>query len=92
MYRQPYSVKIIRNTLIYIFFLVSTFRLITIVYVQGFDQAIVLTVLFGAPVVMGGVVAATILPAPLSNEALRKFAFSLLLLSGCYSIAQVIFS
>lgn len=82
MYRQPDRIAAIRATLICFFSVMSALRLVVVVWTEPVGESFVGLALLGAPVVMFAAVAARRFPPPLSNQALRRFAFGLLLLSG----------
>lgn len=82
MYRQPDSIAAIRATLLSLFSLVALLRLGAVLWTEPLDKTVVSLFLLGAPAVMIAAIAARHFPPPLSNDALRRGAFGLLLISG----------
>ncbi len=82
MYRQPDRIAAIRATLITVFSVTAMLRLIAVLWTEPVGETFVGLAVLGAPVVLFAAIAARRFPPPLSNQALRRFAFSLLLLSG----------
>ncbi|MFC6671052.1 TSUP family transporter [Marinobacterium aestuariivivens] len=82
MYRQPDSMLAVRATLLCLFSVTAVLRLSAVLWTEPLDSRVVSLFLLGAPAVMLAAIAARHFPPPLSNDALRRFAFGLLLLSG----------
>lgn len=82
MYRQPDSVAAIRATLLCLFGVTGVIRLSAVLWSEPLDPALPGLLLLGAPVVMLFAVMARRFPPPLSNAAMRRLAFGLLLFSG----------
>ncbi|UTW11148.1 sulfite exporter TauE/SafE family protein [Marinobacterium rhizophilum] len=82
MYRQPDRIASIRATLIWFFSLMSALRLVAVLWTEPVGESFVGLAVLGTPVVVLAAMAARRFPPPLSSQALRRFAFGLLLLSG----------
>lgn len=82
MYRQPDTVATIRATLLLIFSMTAVVRLSAALWVQSLDNGVLLLCLIGAPIVILATLAARQYPLPLSNLAMRRFSFGLLMVSG----------
>ncbi|NVK41726.1 MAG: sulfite exporter TauE/SafE family protein [Oceanospirillaceae bacterium] len=82
MYRQPDSMLAVRATLLCLFSVAAVLRLSAVLWSEPLDSRVLSLFLLGAPAVMLAAIAARRFPPPLSNNALRRLAFVLLLLSG----------
>ncbi|WP_020681216.1 sulfite exporter TauE/SafE family protein [Marinobacterium rhizophilum] len=82
MYRQPDSMAAIRATLLCLFSVTAVLRLSAVLWVEPLDPSLIGLFVLGAPTVMLAAIAARHFPPPLSNTALRRLAFGLLLFSG----------
>ncbi|TYL48953.1 TSUP family transporter [Marinomonas sp. IMCC 4694] len=82
MYRQPDSQAKIRATLLSIFFCTGLIRVGFISATQSLNITTLLLCALGFPVVALSAYLAKRYPLPISNQVMRRVAFSLLLLSG----------
>lgn len=81
-YRQPLAQTMIRDTLLAIFTINSVQRLAVVGYQGAIDTAVLLVAATAVPVVLIFTWLGKRFPPPLSDEAMRRVAFVLLLLSG----------
>lgn len=89
-YRQPLSVAEIRTTLLAIFALTTTLRTAVVGVAGGLTVEVWLLFGIGFPVVLLGTWAGRAFPPPVAETALKRIAFTLLLLMGCASIARAL--
>lgn len=82
LYRQPFAPATIRDTLVLIFAVNAIFRLVLVSGSGNFPLHVLAWALLAAPVVTATTYLAKRWPPPLPVLALRRMAFSLLLLSG----------
>lgn len=88
LYRQPFSLDLVRSTLLMVFACTSASRT-AYVYVSGsLESSIVWLSLIAIPVVAGVTMVARRYPPPLSNEQLRKLVFTVLMAIGVYLVSN----
>ena len=88
MYRQPDSLKTIRTTLLLVFAITSIMRLGFVMGTQEVSMQTYLLSAIGFPAVALAAMAARYFPIPISANAMRRFAFTVLLASGVSLIVQ----
>ncbi|GGO86238.1 membrane protein [Marinobacterium nitratireducens] len=84
MYRQPDSIAAIRATLLCLFSVAAVLRIGAVAAIGSVNESMIALSVTGAPVVWLGALVARRFPPPLSNEALRRIAFGILLFSGVF--------
>lgn len=89
-YRQPLRVAEIRTTLLASFALTTSFRTVAVGISGGLTREVWTLFLVGVPVVLAGTWAGARFPPAVSEPALKKLAFVLLLLMGGWSIARAL--
>jgi uncharacterized protein len=89
-YRQPLTVAAIRTTLLAGFALTTSFRTVVVGVGGGLTAEVWILFLTGLPLVLAGTWAGRSLPPPVSEAALKRLAFTLLLVMGCWSMARAI--
>jgi uncharacterized membrane protein YfcA len=82
MYRQPDAIATIRATLLCAFSITAVVRLSAVLWMQSIDSAVVGLCLLGAPIVIIATLVARHYRLPLSDLAMRRFSFGLLMVSG----------
>ena len=89
-YRQPFEINVIRNMLLAVFVCTSASRSL-FVGVQGeLDQDILLLSACALPVVALSTVLGRRFPPPLSQQAMRRMVFFILMLIGLYLIVKAV--
>ncbi|EAQ65046.1 hypothetical protein MED121_10010 [Marinomonas sp. MED121] len=88
MYRQPDSLRTIRITLLLVFALTSIMRLSFVILTQDVSMQTYLLSAIGFPAVILAAIAARYYPLPISANAMRRFAYAILLASGVSLIIQ----
>lgn len=91
-YRQPLTVAQIRTTLLASFALTTTFRTVVVGYAGGLTREVWALFAIGVPVVLLGTWAGRRFPPPVSEEAMKRAAFALLVVMGGWSIARAVFA
>lgn len=81
-YRQPVAQRVIRDSLLLIFSINSVQRIAVVAWLGDLTPDILLIALTAIPVVLGFTWLGRRFPPPVSDHALRRVAFVLLLLSG----------
>lgn len=89
-YRQPLSVAAIRTTLLAGFALTTSLRTGVVGVGGGLTGEVWILFLTGLPLVLAGTWAGRNLPPPLSEAALKRLAFTLLLAMGCWSVGRAL--
>lgn len=89
-YRQPLSIAEIRTTLLATFALSTTFRTISVGYAGGLTAPVWRLFLIGLPLVLLGTWAGRRLPPPVSDAALKRMAFALLMAMGSWSVVRAL--
>ncbi|MDZ7669231.1 MAG: sulfite exporter TauE/SafE family protein [Gammaproteobacteria bacterium] len=89
-YRQPLTVAQIRTTLLASFALTTTFRTLVVGYAGGLTREVWLLCLIGLPVVLAGTWLGRGFPPPVAEITLKRLAFGLLVLMGCWSMARAL--
>lgn len=89
-YRQPLTVAEIRTTLLASFALTTTFRTVVVGAAGGLTVEVWLMFGVGLPLVLLGTWAGRRFPPPVSEMTLKRLAFALLILMGCWSIARAL--
>lgn len=87
-YRQPLSVAEIRATLLASFALTTTFRTLAVGYAGGLTAEVWQLFLFGLPLVLLGTWAGRNFPPPVSDAALKRMAFAVLVMMGAWSVIR----
>lgn len=87
-YRQPLPVATIRTTLLVTFALTTTVRTLVVGVAGGLTREVWVLCLIGVPVVLLATWAGRRYPPPVSETALKRLAFALLLVMGSWSIAR----
>jgi uncharacterized membrane protein YfcA len=88
VYRQPLAVVEIRNTLLAVFALTTSLRLGVVGLSGGLTVEVWLVALLGLPLVLLGTWLGRSFAPPLSDVALKRVAFGLLLLMGSWMVAR----
>lgn len=81
-YRQPAPAEAIRNTLVLMFAMASSFRLVLVVATGGYDAATLKLALMSLPIVVLVTWLARRFPPSISPDSIRKLVFVLLLFAG----------
>jgi uncharacterized membrane protein YfcA len=89
-YRQPLTVAEIRTTLLVSFALTTSFRTVAVGYAGGLTREVWLLFLLGLPAVLLGTWAGRRLPPPVSDTALKRLAFALLVAMGSWSVVRAL--
>lgn len=89
-YRQPLTVAQIRTTLLASFALTTTFRTLVVGYAGGLTREVWLLCLIGLPVVLAGTWLGRGFPPAVSEITLKRLAFGLLVVMGCWSMARAL--
>lgn len=89
-YRQPLTVAEIRTTLLASFALTTTFRTVVVGVAGGLTRQVWLLCLIACPLVLLGTWAGRRFPPPVSEITLKRLAFALLVLMGCWSIGRAL--
>jgi uncharacterized protein len=89
-YRQPLTVAAIRTTLLAVFALTTSLRTLVVGAGGGLTTEVWILFLTGLPLVLAGTWAGRRLPPPVSEAALKRLAFTLLLVMGCWSVVRAI--
>jgi uncharacterized protein len=87
-YRQPLTVAAIRTTLLAGFAFTTSLRTVVVGAGGGLTAEVWVLFLTGLPLVLAGTWAGRSLPPPVSEATLKRLAFALLLLMGCWSVAR----
>lgn len=90
-YRQPRTVAEIRTTLLATFALSTTFRTLAVGWAGGLTREVWIMFLAALPMVLLGTWAGRSFPPALSETALKRVAFALLLVMGTWSIVRALF-
>ncbi len=85
-YRQPLSVAEIRATLLACFALTTTLRSMVVGFSGGLTEEVWLLAGMALPLVLLGTWAGRRFAPPLAEDALKRCAFGLLLLMGCWTV------
>ena len=89
-YRQPLSVAEIRATLLACFALSTTLRSVIVGFGGGLTREVWMLALLALPLVVLGTWAGGRFAPPLSEATLKRCAFGLLLLMGCWTVARAL--
>jgi uncharacterized protein len=89
-YRQPLSVAEIRTTLLAGFAFTTSLRTVVVGSVGGLTTEVWIMFASGLPLVLLGTWAGRSLPPPISEAALKRLAFALMLVMGCWSLARAV--
>lgn len=89
-YRQPLTVTEIRTTLLAIFALTTTFRTLVVGWAGGLTPTVWGLFAAGLPLVLLGTWAGRAFPPPVSETALKRLAFALLLVMGSWSLVRAL--
>lgn len=89
-YRQPLTVAEIRTTLLASFALTTTFRTLVVGATGGLTGEVWLLFAIGCPVVLVATWAGGRFPPPVAETTLKRMAFALLVLMGCWSIFRAV--
>jgi uncharacterized protein len=89
-YRQPLTVLEIRTTLLAGFALTTSLRTVVVGSVGGLTAEVWVMFAIGLPLVLLGTWAGRSLPPPISEAALKRLAFTLMLVMGCWSVARAL--
>ncbi|MEQ8857151.1 MAG: sulfite exporter TauE/SafE family protein [Pseudomonadales bacterium] len=89
-YRQPLTVAEIRTTLLASFALTTSFRTLAVGVSGGLTREVWTLFAVGLPLVLLGTWAGRRFPPAVSETALKRLAFALLLLMGGWSIARAL--
>ncbi|MCH8553045.1 MAG: sulfite exporter TauE/SafE family protein [Natronospirillum sp.] len=81
-YRQPIAQRVIRDSLLMIFAITSVQRLVVVTWLGDLTVDVLVVALTAIPAVLGFTWLGRRFPPPVSDTALRRIAFTLLLLSG----------
>ncbi|MFW6094751.1 MAG: TSUP family transporter, partial [Pseudomonadota bacterium] len=87
-YRQPLTVAQIRATLLASFSVTTTFRTGVVAYAGGLTAEVWALFFAGLPLVLLGTWAGRSFPPPVSDAALKRLAFALLLVMGAWTTAR----
>jgi uncharacterized membrane protein YfcA len=87
-YRQPLAVMQIRSTLLAVFALSTSLRLVMVAASGGLTRPVWLLALLGLPLVLLGTWLGRAFAPPLSEVALKRAAFGILLLMGSSMVAR----
>lgn len=89
-YRQPLTVAEIRTTLLASFALSTTFRTLVVGYAGGLTREVWVMFLGALPLVLVGTWAGRQFPPAVSELTLKRIAFALLIVMGCWSILRAL--
>ncbi len=89
-YRQPLTVAEIRTTLLAIFALTTALRTVVVGFSGGLTPAVWTLFAAGVPWVLLGTWAGRNFAPPISETALKRAAFALLLVMGSWSVARAL--
>ncbi len=89
-YRQPLSVAAIRTTLLAVFALSTSLRVAIVGFGGGLTGQVWLLALLGLPLVLLGTWLGRSFAPPLSDLALKRVAFGILLVMGSWMIARAL--
>jgi uncharacterized protein len=89
-YRQPLSVAQIRTTLLAGFALTTSLRTVVVGATGGLTAEVWIMFATGLPLVLLGTWAGRSLPPPVSDATLKRLAFGLLLIMGCWSAGRAL--
>ena len=91
-YRQPYPVAVIRATLLACYLVTGATRTLVVGVSGGLTRDVLLLAAIGLPAVAIGTMLARWFPPALSDDVLRRGAFSLLLGIGIWIVASAVYS
>jgi uncharacterized membrane protein YfcA len=88
-YNQPLPVAAIRATLLACFALTTTTRTTIVGMTGGLTEAVFTYALAGLPIVLVGTWLGRNLPPPFTEDGIKRFAYWLLIVMGCWILLRV---
>lgn len=86
LYRQPFSIELVRSTLLMVFACTSASRTAYVYFDGSLGASIIWLSVIAVPLVALVTLVARRYPPPLSNDQLRKLVFGVLMMVGGYLI------